>query len=160
MQTVLENSLIVLDTVPEAYARFDRQLRLTFVNQAAQALLGTTRADLLGKTLSDVHPVSFGTSLQESCHRAMAEHGTVRLEHYSEPWRRWYVITAIPESSGGIVVQFSDITDRKLMEDSLWKSKEKFRKVFRSSPVPMCLVDVDKNACFLEVNDAFERITG
>ena len=160
MQTVLENSLIVLDTVPEAYARFDSQLRLTFVNQAAQALLGTTRADLLGKTLSDVHPVGFGTSLQESCHRAMAEHGTVRLEHYSEPWRRWYGITAIPESSGGIVVQVSDITDLKLMEDSLRNSKEKFHKVFQSSPAPMCIVDVDKNACFLEVNDAFERITG
>jgi len=24
----------------------------------------------------------------------------------------------------------------------------------------MCLVDIDDNACFLEVNDAFERITG
>jgi PAS domain S-box-containing protein len=160
MQTLLENSLIVLDAVTEAYARFDSELRLTFVNLSAQTLLGKTRVDLLGKTLSDVYSMSPVMPLQESCRRAMAENRTVRLEHYSEPCRRWYVITAIPESSGGIVVQFSDITDRKLMEDSLRKSKEKFRKVFQSSPVPMCLVDVDKNACFLEVNDAFERITG
>ena len=160
METVLESSLIVLDNVPEAYARFDSEFLLTFVNLATQALLGKTRADLLGKTLSDLSPVSFGASLQESCRRAMAENRTVRLEHYSELWRRWYVITAIPESSGGIIVQFSDITDRRLMEDSLRNSKEKFRKVFQSSPAPMCLVDVDKNACFLEVNDAFEQVTG
>jgi PAS domain S-box-containing protein len=160
MQTLLENSLIVLDTVTEAYARFDSELRLTFVNLAAQTLLGKTRVDLLGKTLPDVYSISPVMPLQESFRRAMAEHRTVRVEHYSESWRRWYVITAIPESRGGIVVQFSDITDRKLMEDSVWKSNEKFRKVFQSSPVPMCLVDVDKNACFLEVNDAFERIPG
>jgi len=160
MQTVLENSLIVLDTVPEAYARFDSEFRLMFVNQAAQTLLGKTRFDLLGKTLTGVYPVSPVMLLQEGCRRAMAEHRTVGLEHYSEPWRRWYAITAIPDSSGGIVVEFSDITNRRLMEDALRKSEEKFSKVFQSSPAPMCLVDIDKNACFLEVNDAFERITG
>jgi PAS domain S-box-containing protein len=159
MQTVQEDSLIILDTVSEAYARFDSEFRLTFANHAAQTLLGKTRADLLGKNLSDVYPTDL-VMLQENCRCAMAEHRTVTVEHYSEPWRRWYVIKAIPDSSGGIVVQFSDITDRKLMEASLRKSNEKLRKVFQSSPVPMCLVDIDKSACFLEVNDAFERIPG
>src|SRR5215467_3526919 len=160
MQNVLENSISVLDTVTEGYVRIDREFRLTFVNQAAQALLGKNQAELFGKTLSDICPVSVGTPLLESCSRAMAEHRAIKLEYYVESWRRWYAIAANPDSAGGIVVQFLDITDRKLMESALRKSEEKLSKVFRSSPAPMCIVDVDKNAAFLEVNDAFERITG
>jgi len=41
IQTILEDSLIVLDTVPEAYAHFDSEFRLTFVNQAAKTLFKT-----------------------------------------------------------------------------------------------------------------------
>lgn len=159
MQTVLDNSLVVLGTVTEGYVRFDSEFRFTFVNQAAQTLLGKSLAELLGKAVSEVCPVSTGRRLQESCRRAMAEHSAIGLEYYSEPRRRWYMITAIPDSTGSIVVQLSDITDRKLTEDALRKSEEKFSKVFQSNPAPMCIVDVDKNACFLEVNDAFERIT-
>ena len=46
------------------------------------------------------------------------------------------------------------------MEDALRKSEEKFSKAFQSSPAPMCIVDIEKNASFMEVNEAFERITG
>jgi PAS domain S-box-containing protein len=155
MQNALDESLIVLETVPEAYIRLDGEFRFTFLNRAAEALLGKTRDRLLGTAVSDAYPASLGISIQENCRRAMAERSTVKLERYLEPWRRWYVITAIPDSSDGAGVQFSDITYRRLIEDELLKSKEKFSKVFQSSPAPMC-----DNACFLEVNDAFERITG
>jgi PAS domain S-box-containing protein len=160
MQTVVEDSLIILDTVPEAYFRFDSMLRLTFVNQAAETLLGTTRAKLLGKMLWDVCSEPAEAPLEEACRRTMAERIAVSVDHCFK-WRsRCYEATSRPDSSGGIVVQFSDITDRKLMEDALWKSEEKFSKAFQSSPIPMCIVDVDKNSSFMEVNEAFETITG
>ena len=149
----------MLDTAPGAYVRFDSECRVTFVNQAAQTLLGKTRAKLLGKMLSDVYPVSTGTRLEESCRRAMAEHRAVSLEHYSEHWRRWYVIHALPDSWGGIVVQLSDITDRKLMEDAVRKSEEKFSKAFHSNPAAITIDDLT-NRSFLEVNEAFEEMTG
>ena len=40
------------------------------------------------------------------------------------------------------------------------ESEEKFAKAFRSSPVPMAIVDIDKDSSFLEVNESFERVTG
>src|SRR5215471_11171039 len=157
---LLEDSLILLDALPEAYVRLGSDLRIMFINQAAQVLLRKTQAELLGKTLPEVAPLNSGAHLQDVCHRTMAQHSTVRFEHYSEPEHRWYVITVTPVSGSGIIVQFSDITDRKTMEDALRQSEEKFSKVFHSSPAPMCLVDIDRNARFLEVNEAFERITG
>ena len=48
VQTLPEHSLIVLDTVTEGYVRFDSEFRFTFVNQAAEALLGKSRAEVLG----------------------------------------------------------------------------------------------------------------
>ena len=159
MQAVLQGSLIILDTIPEAYVHVGSEFRFTFVNHAAEQLFGTSVAELLGKTLWDVYPASAGTSLEADFRRAMAERITVTVDNYHQSGRRWYAATAMPDSSGGLVVRFADNTDHKL-EDALRRSEEKFSKAFQSSPVPMCIVDVDRNGYFLEINDAFECITG
>jgi PAS domain S-box-containing protein len=156
----VEDALIVLDTVQEAYVRFDSQCQCTFANQAVEPILGKTRAQLLGKRLDEFCLTSGGTPLEEVCRRAVTDHIGASLEHYSESRDRWYAVTVLPDSSGGIVVRFSDITDRKLIENALRKSEEKFSRAFRSSPAAMCIVDVDRNSTFLEINETFERITG
>ncbi|MEX2264267.1 MAG: PAS domain S-box protein [Bryobacteraceae bacterium] len=158
MEAVLEDSLIILDTVTEGYVRFDRGFRFTFVNQTAELILGVNRAELIGKRLRDVHLAA--GPLAEAYRRGMAERIVPTLEHYFEPLRRWYAITAMSDASGGIVVRFSDITNRKQVEDALRKSEEKFSTAFRCSPAPMCIVDIDENALFMDVNEAFERVTG
>jgi PAS domain S-box-containing protein len=154
-----DEAAIVLDAVQEAHVRFDGEFRLTFVNRAAEVILGRRRAELLGKRLGEI-PVSTEASVEEACRRAMAERVVVKLEYYSESRHLWYAITVLPDSSGGIVVHFLDVTDRKLIESALRKSEEKFSKAFRSSPVPMAIVDIDKNSSFLEINESFERVTG
>ena len=154
-----DEAAIVLNTLQEAHLRFDAQCRLTFVNRAAEEILGGSRAELLGKSLGEI-PVSSEASLEDACRRAMAERVVVKLEYYAASRHLWYAITVLPDSSGGIVVQFLDVTDRKSIESALRKSEEKFSKAFRSSPVPMAIVDVDQNSSFLEINESFERVTG
>ena len=56
MQPVPDDSLITLDNLPEAYIRFDGEFRCTFVNQAAQILLGNNRAKVLGNSIWVVYP--------------------------------------------------------------------------------------------------------
>src|SRR5215475_9038055 len=99
MQAELEDSLIVLDTVPEGYLRFDREFRFTFVNHAAERLLGTCRAELTGKRLCDMPRRS--AVLEDVCSRALTEPGIVDSEDYFEPLQRWYAITAMPDAAGG-----------------------------------------------------------
>ena len=159
MQTILEDALIVLDTVPEAYVRLDGELRFTFINQAAQPLLERPRSEMLGKGLLEVYPPTTGTLLEECCRRARAAGAPVTLEQYFEAWRRWYAITATPDESSGIVVRFLDITEGKLMEDTLRKSEERFSKAFRSNPAAVTIADLT-NKSYLEVNEAFEKMTG
>jgi two-component system, cell cycle sensor histidine kinase and response regulator CckA len=156
----VKDTLIVLDTVDEGYLRFDGESRLTFANQAAGLILGKSRTKLLGKKLGDICPLSEDRPFEDACRRAMADHVAGTFEHYLESNHQWYAVTALPDSGGGIVVRFADITHHKLTEDALRKSEEKFSKAFRSSPVPMAIVDVDKNSCFLDINESFERVTG
>src|SRR5215510_9555874 len=152
MQFVVDDSQIVLDTAIEGYVRFNANLRLTYINPVAESLLGSARSVLLGKRLRDVSQ-RVG-SLEEVCRRGMAERAPVTREDYFPNLERWYAITALPDAVGGVVVRFSDITERKRMEESHRKLEEKFSKAFRSSPTPMCIVDIDNNASLLEVNDA------
>ena len=52
-----------------------------------------------------------------------------------------------------------DITERKLAEEALKKSEEKFSKAFQESPM-MLSVTTLKDHRYLDVNEAFEQITG
>jgi PAS domain S-box-containing protein len=109
----------ILDSLLQAYVRFDQAFRYTFVNKAAEQLLGKSQAELLGNVLWDVFPGLVGTPFEEHYRRSMAERVTVRFENLYEPWQRWYEISAIPSSDGGIVVHFGEITGRKQAEELL-----------------------------------------
>jgi PAS domain S-box-containing protein len=126
---------IVLDTIPEAYLRLDAQLRFTFVNRAAAPLLGLPQADVIGKTPWEIRPECAGTDLEEGLRRAQTQNTTVSFENHFAPWNRWYAVTAIPDAVGGLVVRFSDITERKRCEEQYRHfSTEGSTGVFQTSP--------------------------
>ena len=72
-QSTIGQATNILDTVQEAYVRLDGEFHFTFINRAAEILLGAPRADLIGKTPWEVHPESAGTPLEEGFRRAKAE---------------------------------------------------------------------------------------
>src|SRR5215472_15064318 len=158
MDPALEGSLIVLDTVPEAYVRLDNEFRFTFVNRAALSLLGKMPPELLGKKLWDVYPSSAGTPLDLVCRRAMAERIVVTTQHCFA-CQAWHSVVVMPDSRGGICLKFSEISEHKLMEEPLQKSEEEFYKVFRRSPYPLFVIDMDTQ-CYLDINEAYERQSG
>src|SRR5882672_7619539 len=106
MQAVLEHSRITLDNLPEAYIRFDSEFRCTFANQAAQILLGNNWAKLLGNRLWDMYPENAGTPIEEGFRRAIAERTVFTFDLYEKSRNRQYSITAMPDSSDGILVRF------------------------------------------------------
>jgi PAS domain S-box-containing protein len=157
-QSPLKDATTILDTIQEAYLRLDGELRFTFINRAAEILLGAPRADLIGKTPWDVHPESAGTPLERGFRRAKAENAVVSFENYYDPWKRWYSITAMPDSSGGFVVHFSDITERRAAEARLQAQNERFQRIIENTDAGYFRIGT--NGCYEDVNPAWLRMHG
>ena len=131
----IDQSWVTLDALQEAYIRLDSQLRFAFVNAAAERLLGESKAGVTGKTPWQVRPETTGTPLERNLRRAQAEAAVVSFENYYEPWKSWYAITAMPDGSGGLIVHFSDITERKAAGKAVAEAEKKYREIFEGAVV-------------------------
>lgn len=82
-----------------------------------------------------------------------ARDGSIRYAHAS--------YTAIRNDDGEVefvLVQATDITERRLSEQALIESENRFRSAFEDAATPMALQDVD--GAYLRVNDAFCELVG
>jgi PAS domain S-box-containing protein len=88
---------------------------------------------------------------------------TVRWEVQSPKDKRWYYVVNTPirhpDGTYSKQAMIQDITERKMVENALRESEEKFRTLFRASP-DMVVVTTLKEGVYIDVNDAFERVTG
>jgi two-component system cell cycle sensor histidine kinase/response regulator CckA len=88
-------------------------------------------------------------AVQEQARRILAGEGVAPIEHRilrKDGALRWIRNTLVPHyDSQGVLVSYDglirDITDRKLAEDALRKSEEKYRSLIDHSRYPIMLVD-------------------
>ena len=86
--------------------------------------------------------------------RIVRKDGAVRT--VSASGKFYYDSGGSPLRMLGIAV---DITNRKVAEEALKKSEEKFSKAFRESPLGLTLTST-RDHRYIEVNETFERMTG
>ena len=67
------------------------------------------------------------TVLDEQFRRAMSERVSIQFENYYLPWQRWYDVRVYPANDGGISVFYQDITEKKLIEEAVRESEDRFR---------------------------------
>lgn len=123
---------LILDSAGEGIYGLDREGNTTFVNPAAAALTGFDPAELIGKDQHEIvhHSHSDGTSypVQDCPIYAALTDGEVRHVDDEVFWRKdgssfpvEYTSTPIREDGEvvGAVVTFTDVTERKALEDRL-----------------------------------------
>ncbi|HVL37513.1 MAG TPA: ATP-binding protein [Burkholderiales bacterium] len=122
-----------LEGLMEGFVAYRADWRITYMNAAAERLLGRPREALLGRTWQEAFPHGVGTPLEAMYQRVMASRRAERVELHYPHYGRWFEVSASPLASGGIGVYFSDITDRVEAQRAVQESEWRYRAVTRVS---------------------------
>lgn len=93
--------------------------RFLKVNPAFEQLTGLRAQDILGKAAREVLP-GLEPFWVENYGRVAQGRGPVHFEHYAEPLKRYYSVTAYSPRPGQFATIFEDITERKLAEERIY----------------------------------------
>ena len=106
----------ILEAMPSGFLTMDTQWRFTGLNAAAEALLGSPRAELLGRTIWEAFPATVGTEFEDT-YRATVASGTptTLTAFYPAPLDAWFDILCWP-TPDGLSLFFSDVTVRTRAE--------------------------------------------
>jgi len=162
-------SQAITGSMGEGLYALDQEGNLTFLNPAAERLLGWRDSDLLGKSVHDIIHCrdADGTRLPtQDCPLLSALHsGTayrndddvfvcsdgalLPVDYTSAP-----IVTDGRVS--GAVLAFGDITERKHAGEALWESEERLRSILDNSPAVIFLKDAGGR--YVLVNRRFEEL--
>jgi PAS domain S-box-containing protein len=143
-----ERSRLLLESAGEGIFGVDNQGRITFINPSATRMLGFTGEELFGNTIHSIihHSHNDGTSYPvEEC--PMYKAYTLGEGFHVTDEVLWtkegtsfdvdYTSTPIKKDGRvvGAVITFSDVTERKKMEEEQRASREQLQNIFDTSPV-------------------------
>ena len=131
-------------------------------NKIAARKLGKSIEEIIGLNSYDLYPPEATKIRKEKAREVIRTGKPVRFE--SKRDEIWFdtIIYPVPDGSGKVsrlAVVARDITDRKQSENALLESKQKFSKLFFSSPAWMAITRLEDGK-YIEINKAFEEITG
>ena len=115
----------ILSRVTDGFMAMRPDQHLTYVNRQAAAFIAP-EADpksLVGQLLWDLVPGAVGTRYAEAFFTAMEDGRSAVVEDWFEPWQRWIECRIYP-SAQGASVYFSDISERKRVEQALERSQK------------------------------------
>jgi PAS domain S-box-containing protein len=104
----------LIESIPDGFQAFDPDFRLTFMNRAAERVLGRSREELLGKTIWDEFP-ALDADVNGLLRRVMRVRSQGSSEAYCTIFGRWFSYHVNPFREG-ISVLFRDISERKNAE--------------------------------------------
>jgi PAS domain S-box-containing protein len=166
-----ERTRLTLDSAGDGIIGVDGEGRATFVNNAAERMLGFGEGDLIGKPIHDLihHSRSDGSPYPavECPMRAAFSDGEVHRVDEEMLWRKdgtgfqaEYTANPIRKDGRviGAVIAFEDITKRKQAEERVRNSEQRLAQIIDFLPDPTWVVDND--GVVVTWNRAMEVLTG
>jgi hypothetical protein len=157
----------LMDTLPEGIYFKDRDSRLIRANRTVVETVGCTPAELVGKTDFDLFAPEVARRSFEDEQEIIRTGRPLINQEEKVTWRDgltlWVSSTRMPlrDPEGNIIGTFGitrDITKRKLAEEALRQSEERYRSVVAAMQDGILILDADGNA--VSCNAAAERILG
>lgn len=139
---------------------------LMFVNAAACRISGYAEHELIEKPFTAfIHPCDQEMVFQRHKRRLAGEQFESRYAFRiltKEGAVRWVEIDSVMitwEDKPAALFFMTDITDRRVAEESLRLSEEKFSKAFQASPDAIVIARLDDGG-IIDVNEGFSRLSG
>jgi len=139
-----------LKRVSDGIAVLDNDLNYTYVNQQAEQLLGQDSEELRGEYVWDVFPEAAGTIAEEKIQTALETQSPTSFERYNAEKEQW-VEARIHPSNDGVIIVFSEITNKKVAERDL-------DHVLETTPIGIVLLDADGD--ITSANSRAEELLG
>ncbi len=150
----------LIDAGPDFFFLKNLDLQYQLVNTANAEFFGRTEADILGRTDFDLMPEESALGCRQSDHLAVHEKRlVVATENVGG---RFYETYKFPVFDDGNIVGVAgivrDITDRKMAENELHKSRSFLSDIIEHSGALICVKD--REGRYELVNRKWEEVTG
>ncbi len=157
----------LIENSSDAIMLLDASLNVFYSSAGTQRIMGYSPNEIMGRPAKEFcHPESL-VSLQQLLEESLRNPGkpvtgSARMRHKDGSWRLLEgVLTNLLHEPHvrGVVGNYRDITEKVQAERALRESEEKFRTAFHSNPEAMTITTL-ADGVYLDVNDAFLRVTG
>ncbi len=166
-----ENLSITLQSIGDAVIATDAQGVITRMNPTAERMTGWQLTEAIGKPLTDVFRIFHADTRQPSRNpvQIVMEQGrvvglanhTVLIGRYGDEHQISDSAAPIRDANGnivGVVLVFSDVTERYQAIEALRRADERFRTTFKLIPNPVTLQS--KDGVLIDCSDSFCEISG
>jgi PAS domain S-box-containing protein len=140
---------LITDNMIDQISQIDKNQIILFISPSVERLMGFKPADLIGHTVTDfIHPDDTDRVVRETRAAIDRHQHSVRLEYryrHQNGEYRWFesesrILYNDAGEYNGAVFSSRDITERRVVEEQLRESRERFQKIFEDSPLGIAIV--------------------
>ena len=130
------------------------------INDSFEKYTGLTREKAIGRKVSEVLPGTLEdpTNWVQIYGKVALTGRTICFESYSTVVKKWFSISAYSPQPGYFATLFQDITERKVTEEALRESEEKYRLITERINDVVWIMDLSGKSTF--VSPSIAKFTG